>query len=475
MKKVPAEIQFLENITVIDIAEQGKGVGKHQDLVLFIEKAVPGDVVDVQVTRVKKNLAEAKITAFKKHSADRTEPFCAHFGTCGGCKWQHLSYEAQTRFKQKTVLDALERLGHVDISGAEPILGSAETQYYRNKLEFTFSNKRWLDEDDMPNRDDLSMDALGFHVPGRFDKILDIGHCYLQAEPSNAIRNSVREYALQNQLSFYDLRQHEGALRNLIIRTSSTGEIMVIVVFAYVNKKEIKGLMSHLQDNFPEITSLLYIENQKKNDTIFDQEIVLFNGRDHIFEEMEGLQFKIGAKSFYQTNSAQAYELYKITRDFADLKGDELVYDLYTGAGTIAQFVARKVKKVIGVEYVPTAIEDAKANAKLNQITNTDFYAGDMKDILTPEFIAEHGKADVVITDPPRAGMHPDVVARLLEMEAEKIVYVSCNAATQARDIALLQEKYTVSRIRPVDMFPQTQHVENVALLVLKKWIQKNY
>jgi 23S rRNA (uracil1939-C5)-methyltransferase len=321
----------------------------------------------------------------------------------------------------------------------------------------------------MANRDDLSMDALGFHVPGRFDKILDIEHCYLQAEPSNAIRNAVREYALKNELSFYDLRQHEGALRNLIIRTSSTGEIMVIVVFAYADKKEIKGLMTHLKDNFPEITSLLYIENQKRNDTIFDQDIVVFNGRDHIFEEMEGLQFKIGAKSFYQTNSAQAYELYKITRDFAELKGDELVYDLYTGAGTIAQFVARKVKKVIGVEYVPTAIEDAKANAKLNQIANADFYAGDMKDILTPEFIAQHGKADVVITDPPRAGMHPDVVARLLEMEAEKIVYVSCNAATQARDIALLQEKYTVTRIRPVDMFPQTQHVENVALLVLKK------
>jgi 23S rRNA (uracil1939-C5)-methyltransferase len=321
----------------------------------------------------------------------------------------------------------------------------------------------------MANRDSLSLDALGFHVPGRFDKILDIEHCFLQAEPSNAIRNSVREYTLKNELSYYDLRNHEGALRNLIIRTASTGELMVIVVFAYADDQQIKGLMSHLKDSFPQITSLLYIVNQKRNDTIFDQDIVVFKGRDHIFEEMEGLKFKIGAKSFYQTNSAQAYELYKITRHMAGLNANDLVYDLYTGAGTIANFIAREVKQVVGIEYVPTAIEDAKINSELNGINNTTFYAGDMKDILTAEFIAQHGKPDVVITDPPRAGMHADVVARLLEMEASKIVYVSCNAATQARDIALLQEKYEVKRIRPVDMFPQTQHVENVALLVLKK------
>lgn len=469
MKKVPAELQFLKNIEVIDIAEEGKGVGKHQDLVIFIEKAVPGDVVDIQIYRLKKNLAEARITDFVKHSPDRVEPFCSHFGTCGGCKWQHLSYEAQLRYKQKNVLNALERLGKVDVKNAEPILGSAETQYYRNKLEFTFSNKRWLDDADMANRDSLSLDALGFHVPGRFDKILDIEHCYLQADPSNAIRNSVREYTLKNELSYYDLRNHEGALRNLIIRTASTGELMVIVVFAYADDQQIKGLMSHLKDSFPQITSLLYIVNQKRNDTIFDQDIVVFKGRDHIFEEMEGLKFKIGAKSFYQTNSAQAYELYKITRHMAGLNANDLVYDLYTGAGTIANFVAREVKQVVGIEYVPTAIEDAKINSELNGINNTTFYAGDMKDILTAEFIAQHGKPDVVITDPPRAGMHADVVARLLEMEASKIVYVSCNAATQARDIALLQEKYEVKRIRPVDMFPQTQHVENVALLVLKK------
>ena len=469
MKKVPAELRNLENIEIIDIAEEGKGVGKHQELVIFVEKAVPGDVVDIQIHRLKKNLAEAKITRFVQQSPDRIEPFCAHFGTCGGCKWQHLSYEAQLKYKQKAVLNALERLGKVDVSGAEPILGSAATDYYRNKLEFTFSNKRWLNDVDMANRDNLAMDALGFHVPGRFDKILQVDHCYLQADPSNTIRNSVSEYTRQQGLSYYDLREHSGAMRNLIIRTASTGELMVIVVFAYADEEQIEGLMSHLKKKFPQITSLLYIVNQKRNDTIFDQDIVCYAGRDHIFEEMEGLKFKIGAKSFYQTNSAQAYELYKITRNMAGLNANDLVYDLYTGAGTIANFVAKQVKQVVGIEYVPTAIEDAKLNSAINGIRNTTFYAGDMKDILTPDFIKTHGKPDVVITDPPRAGMHADVVARLLEMEAGKIVYVSCNAATQARDIALLQEKYEVKRIRPVDMFPQTQHVENVALLVLKK------
>lgn len=469
MKKVPAELRNLENIEIIDIAEEGKGVGKHEDLVVFVEKAVPGDVVDIQIHRLKKNLAEAKITRFVLQSPDRIAPFCSHFGTCGGCKWQHLSYEAQLKYKQKSVLNALERLGKVDVSGAEPILGSEQTEYYRNKLEFTFSNKRWLDEADMVNPDNLSMDALGFHVPGRFDKILEIEHCYLQADPSNAIRHAVRKYTQQNNLTYYDLREHTGAMRNLIIRTASTGEIMVIVVFAYADEDQIKSLMSHLEANFHQITSLLYIVNQKRNDTIFDQDIVCYAGRDHIFEEMEGLKFKIGAKSFYQTNSAQAYELYKITRNMAGLNANDVVYDLYTGAGTIANFIARQVKQVIGIEYVPSAIEDAKLNSEINGIENTKFYAGDMKDILTPAFIQQNGKPDVVITDPPRAGMHADVVARLLEMEAGKIVYVSCNAATQARDIALLQEKYEVKRIRPVDMFPQTQHVENVALLVLKK------
>ncbi|WP_316811145.1 23S rRNA (uracil(1939)-C(5))-methyltransferase RlmD [Pedobacter heparinus] len=469
-------VTIIPDLCIIDIAEEGKGVGKADELVVFVEKAVPGDVVDVRVVKKKKNFAEAVIEQLHKKSELRTDPFCQHFGTCGGCKWQHMEYDAQLKFKSKNVEAALQRLAKIDTTGMEPILGSAANKYYRNKLEYTFSNKRWLNKADMDERSaapdadspELEMNALGFHVPLRFDKILDIQHCYLQAEPSNTIRNELRDYALKAGLSFYDLRNHEGSLRNLIIRTSSTGEVMVAVVFAYVEQDQINGLMAHLKSRFPEITSLLYIVNQKKNDTIFDQEVRTYAGRDHIFEEMEGLKFKIGAKSFYQTNSDQAYELYKITKEFAGFSGDELVYDLYTGAGTIANFVARSVKQVIGIEYVPTAIEDAQFNSALNGIDNTLFYAGDMKDILTREFITEHGKPDVVITDPPRAGMHVDVVERLLEMEAEKIVYVSCNAATQARDLALLKEKYEVLRIKPVDMFPHTQHVENVVLLKFK-------
>jgi len=468
-------VTILPNLSIIDIAEEGKGVAKADELVVFVDKAVPGDIVDVKIVKKKKNFAEAVIETLHTASDLRTDPFCQHFGTCGGCKWQHMQYDAQLHFKQKNVEAALQRLAKVDTSAMEPILGSAENKYYRNKLEYTFSNKRWLNAGDMANRDempegeDLEMNALGFHVPLRFDKILDIQHCYLQAEPSNTLRNQVRGYALRTGLSFYDLRNHEGNLRNLIIRTSSTGEVMVVVVFAYAEQEQVDGLMEYLKVNFPEITALQYIINQKKNDTIFDQDVITYAGRDHIFEEMNGLRFKIGAKSFYQTNSLQAHELYKITKEFAGFKGDELVYDLYTGAGTIANFVAGSVKQVVGVEYVPTAIEDAKFNSELNGIDNTIFYAGDMKDILTREFIAEHGKPDVVITDPPRAGMHADVVERLLEMEAEKIVYVSCNAATQARDLAMLKEKYDVGRIKPVDMFPHTQHVENVVLLNLRK------
>lgn len=463
-RRIPQDKRFLSDVQIIDIAEEGKGVAKHDELVLFIEQAVPGDVADVELFRKKKSFMEGRVVTLKESSKYRVDPFCPHFGVCGGCKWQHMEYDAQLLFKQQYVENALKRLGKVDVSPMEPILASAETQYYRNKLEFTFSNKRWLtsvDEEVKP--DDLN--ALGFHVPGRFDKILDIDHCFLQQDPSNAIRNAVRTFALAEGISFYDLRAHEGALRNLIIRTSSTGEVMVIVVFAYPEEGQIDTLMRYLEEQFPTLTSLLYIINQKRNDTIFDQDIHTFSGRDFIYEEMEGLKFKVGPKSFYQTNSAQAYELYKITRDFADLKGDELVYDLYTGAGTIANFVARKAREVIGVEYVPTAIEDAKINSGLNGIGNTKFYAGDMKDVLTADFIRVHGRPDVVITDPPRAGMHPDVVQRILEMEAGKVVYVSCNAATQARDLALLQEKYDVVRIKPVDMFPHTQHVENVVLL----------
>jgi len=467
-------VTILPNLSIIDIAEEGKGVAKADELVVFVDKAVPGDIIDVKIVKKKKNFAEAVIETLHTASELRTDPFCQHFGTCGGCKWQHMQYDAQLHFKQKNVEAALQRLAKIDTSAMEPILGSAENRYYRNKLEYTFSNKRWLNSQDMTDRDDLEMNALGFHVPLRFDKILDVQHCYLQAEPSNTLRNKVREYALEKGLTFYDLRNHEGNLRNLIIRTSSTGEVMVVVVFAYAEQEIVDGLMEYLKVNFPEITSLLYILNQKKNDTIFDQEVITYAGRDHIFEEMNGLKFKIGAKSFYQTNSLQAHELYKITKDFAGFTGNELVYDLYTGAGTIANFVAGSVKQVIGVEYVPTAIEDAKFNSELNGINNTVFYAGDMKDILTREFIAEHGKPDVVITDPPRAGMHTDVVERLLEMEAQKIVYVSCNAATQARDLALLKEKYEVSRIKPVDMFPHTQHVENVVLLNLRTLSAEN-
>jgi len=464
----------ITGLSIIDIAEEGKGVGKADELVIFVDKAVPGDVVDVRLVKKKKNFAEAVIETLHTPSALRQDSFCSHFGTCGGCKWQHMQYDAQLTYKQKSVESALQRLGKIDVSGIEPILGSAENQYYRNKLEFTFSNKRWLDSKDMTEEaEGREMNALGFHVPGRFDKILGVEHCYLQANPSNNIRLKVRDYALKHNLSFYDLRNHEGAMRNLIIRTSSTGEVMVGVVFAYATQEQIDGLMAYIKITFPEITSLQYIVNHKKNDTIFDQEVITYAGRDHIFEEMalgngKSVKYKIGIKSFYQTNSEQAYELYRITKEFADLKGDELVYDLYTGAGTIANFVAHSAKQVVGVEYVPSAIEDAKFNSELNGINNTIFYAGDMKDILTREFIEQHGKPDVVITDPPRAGMHPDVVERLLEMEAEKIVYVSCNAATQARDLALLTEKYDVARIKPVDMFPHTQHVENVVLLQLK-------
>jgi len=469
MKKIPADKKFLQNIAVIDIAEEGKGVGKSDDLVIFIDKAVPGDIVDVELLRRKKKFYEGKIQNLIKPSDHRTEPFCDHFGVCGGCKWQHLNYDAQLQFKQKSVSDALQRLGKVDVSQMEAILGSSESRYYRNKLEYTFSDKRWLTDCDMRSGETMEMNALGYHIPGRFDKILDIEHCYLQADPSNEIRNKVREYALDAQISFYNLKNHEGSLRNLIIRTSSTGELMVIVVFAYADEDQIEGMMKFIASEFPGINSLLYIINHKKNDTIFDQEIHTYKGADHIFENMDGLKFKIGPKSFYQTNSAQAFELYKIARDFAEFKGDELVYDLYTGAGTIANFIAGKVKNVIGIEYVPTAIEDAKINSEINGIKNTSFFAGDMKDILDEDFIKTHGKPDVVITDPPRAGMHPDVVKRLLEMEAEKIVYVSCNAATQARDIELLNSKYEVGRIKPVDMFPHTQHVENVVLLTIKR------
>jgi 23S rRNA (uracil1939-C5)-methyltransferase len=467
MNKVANNLVF-ENVSIIDIAEEGKGVGKADDFVLFVDKAVPGDIADVQVYRKKKNFAEAKIIQLKQASEYRTDPFCEHFGTCGGCKWQHMTYDAQLHFKQKTVGGALSHLAKIDVGDMLPIIGSPIDKYYRNKLEYTFSNKRWLYDGENRGDEALNMDALGFHIPGRFDKILDVKHCYLQADPSNDIRNSIGEFAKQQGISFYDLKGHAGALRNLIIRTSSTGELMVIVVFAYATEEEVNSLMAFVDSGFPQVTSLLYIINQKKNDTIFDQDVIAWRGPEYIYEEMEGIRFRIGPKSFYQTNSIQALKLYEITRDFAGFKGDELVYDLYTGAGTIANFIAGHVKEVVGVEYVPTAIEDAKVNSAINNIANTKFYAGDMKDVLNADFVAEHGKPDVIITDPPRAGMHADVVARMMEIEAGKIVYVSCNPATQARDLLVLKEKYDVIKIQPVDMFPHTQHVENVVLLKLR-------
>jgi 23S rRNA (uracil1939-C5)-methyltransferase len=462
------EQKILSALSVFDIAEEGKGVARADDLVVFIEKAIPGDVVDAAIYKKKKNFAQAKISQLITPSPDRVTPFCEHFGVCGGCKWQHMNYPTQLKYKQKSVLDALQRLAGLETNHAEEILPSAQDRYYRNKLEYTFSNKRWLTHADIASGEMHEMDALGFHVPLRFDKILEIDHCYLQADPSNDIRNSVSKFAKENQISFYDLRAHEGALRNLVIRTSSTGELMVIVIFAYPEDGQINLMMNFVADKFPEITSLLYIINQKKNDTFSDQEIIPFRGPEYIYEEMEGLKFRIGPKSFYQTNSVQAYELYKITRDFAGLTGQELVYDLYTGTGTIANFISKNAKKVVGVEYVPTAIEDAKVNSAINGITNTSFFAGDMKDVLSNDFINVNGKPDVIITDPPRAGMHPDVVEKLMELEADKIVYVSCNAATQARDLIRLKEKYNVIRIKPVDMFPHTQHVENVVLLKLR-------
>jgi 23S rRNA (uracil1939-C5)-methyltransferase len=463
-----AKNKFFENVSIIDIAEEGKGVGKADDFVLFVDKAVPGDIADVQVYRSKKNFGEGKIVELKQASEYRTAPFCEHFGTCGGCKWQHMTYAAQLKFKQKSVADALTRIAKIDVTGMDPIVPSPADKYYRNKLEYTFSNKRWLYDGENKEDTVLNMNALGFHIPGRFDKILDVNHCWLQGEPSNRLRNSLREFVIQHGYSFYDIKGHSGALRNLIVRTSSTGEVMVIVVFAYATEDEVDKLMDFIGQNFPEITSLLYIINQKKNDTIFDQEVLVYKGSEYIHEEMLGIRFRIGAKSFYQTNSIQALHLYKIARDFAEFKGDELVYDLYTGAGTIANFIAGYVREVVGIEYVPSAIEDAKVNSAINNISNTKFYAGDMKDVLAPDFIAEHGKPDVIITDPPRAGMHQDVVNWLMEIEAQKIVYVSCNAATQARDLLVLKEKYDTVKIQPVDMFPHTQHVENVVLLVLR-------
>jgi 23S rRNA (uracil1939-C5)-methyltransferase len=456
----------IENLEVVDISTEGKAIAKNEGLVVFIEGAVPGDVVDVMVHRKKNSFAEGKVHNMVKLSDHRVKPVCEHFGTCGGCKWQNLSYKTQLEFKQKYVFDAFTRIGKLDFPDLLPILGNPKEYYYRNKLEFSFSNKKWLTKEQMDSEEIIeNKNAIGFHIPGMFDKILAIDNCYLQEEPSNTIRNSVRDYAHQHKLTFFDIRNKSGLLRTLMIRTTSTGEIMVVVsVFEWL-EKELFDLLDFMKSEFPQITCLQYVHNDKGNDTFFGLDIKTYYGRDHILEEMEGLKFKISAKSFYQTNSEQAYELYKITRDFAGLTGHEVVYDLYTGTGTIANFVAKKASKVVGIEYVEDAIKDAVENSKNNGIQNTSFFAGNMKDVLTNDFIAQHGKPDVIITDPPRAGMDPEVVAVILNALPAKVVYVSCNPSTQARDLALMSEKYRIVKSQAVDMFPQTAHVENVVLL----------
>ncbi len=471
--KTTKTLPIIEAVEIIDIANEGKGIAKHEELVIFVEKVVPGDIVDIQLIKKKKNLAEARPIHFHKYSELRSDSFCTHFGTCGGCKWQNMSYAAQLGFKYKTVVDALTRLAKVELSEINKIIGSEKTDFYRNKLEYTFSNKRWLEKSEIASEEKFDMNALGFHVPKRFDKIIDIETCYLQDNRSNDIRNAVREYAKANSLSFYDIKEHKGFLRNLIIRNTSINEWMVIVVFAEHDEEQITKMMNYLQSKFDFISSLQYIINQKKNDTIYDQEVICFYGKPYIHEQMTDLSnnkisFRISAKSFYQTNAEQAEVLYHIAGEFAELSGNEIVYDLYTGTGTIANFVASKAKKVVGIEYVPDAIEDAKVNSSINNISNTTFYAGDMKDLLNDDFVEFNGRPDVVITDPPRAGMHEDVCKQLLKLEAQKIVYVSCNPSTQARDLALLDEKYKVIKVQPVDMFPHTEHIENVVLLMLR-------
>ena len=465
-KKNTDKIVF-DHIKVLDAGAKGVSVAKAPDgKVIFIPNVVPGDVVDVQTFKKRKAYYEGKAVKFHEYSEHRIEAVCEHFGVCGGCKWQNMQYSQQLYYKQNEVLNHLKRIGKIELPEFEPILGSEKQFFYRNKMEFSFSNSRWLTEEEIGSTEDLgNRNALGFHIPKMWDKILDINKCHLQEDPSNAIRNEVRAFANENALTFFNPRNHEGLLRTLMMRTSSTGEIMVLIQFFENDKAGRELILDHIYEKFPQITSLQYVVNNKANDTLYDTNIKLYKGRDYILEEMEGLKFSINAKSFYQTNSDQAYELYKITRDFAGLTGNEIVYDLYTGTGTIAQFVSKNAKKVIGVESVPEAIIDAKANAERNNITNCEFYVGDMKVVFNESFIAQHGKPDVIITDPPRDGMHKDVIEQIMKIEPSKIVYVSCNSATQARDLALMDKKYKVTRVRPVDMFPQTHHVENVVLL----------
>ncbi|MBR2245272.1 MAG: 23S rRNA (uracil(1939)-C(5))-methyltransferase RlmD [Prevotella sp.] len=478
MTRKKKTLPLLENITITDFAAEGKALARVDDMVVFVPWAVPGDVCDLQVRKKKHSFMEAEIVRLHTPSPIRIQPFCEHFGTCGGCKWQQLPYEEQLKMKQQQVFDQLTRIGKIELPVFHPILGSVKTKEYRNKLDFGCSNRRYLTNEEIASGKEFARDAIGFHITGAFDKILPIEKCWLMDDLHNQIRNEVRDYAIENGLTFFDLRQQVGLLRDIIIRNSNTGEWLVIVQFHYDeegDEQRAKGLLQHLADKFPQITALMYLNNQKCNDTIGDQDILTFKGNDHIYETMEDLRFKVGPKSFYQTNTEQAYHLYSVARDFAFSENSEnsensegskpLVYDLYTGTGTIANFVAKKARKVIGIEYVPEAIEDAKINSEINHIDNTLFFAGDMKDILTDDFIAEHGRPDVIITDPPRAGMHPDVVKTILRAAPQRIVYVSCNPATQARDLQELDADYRVVEVQPVDMFPHTPHVENVVLL----------
>ena len=459
--------QIFEHIEVVDAGAKGKAVAKAPDgRVIFLSNAVPGDVVDVQTYKKRKAYFEGTAIKFHHYSSKRTLPVCEHFGSCGGCKWQHMDYGHQLYYKQREVENNLTRIGGLELPEIFPILGSKAHYFYRNKMEFSFSNSRWLSEEEIKSDTEITnRNALGFHIPGMWDKILDIKKCHLQADPSNNIRLEIKAFAEAQGMAFFDPKRQEGLLRTVMIRTTSTGEIMVVVQFFKEDTEKRESLLDHLVQTFPEITSLQYVINAKQNDTIYDQEVICYHGQDHITEEMEGLRFNINAKSFYQTNSEQAYELYKVARDFAGLTGKELVYDLYTGTGTIAQFVAKKAKKVVGIEAVPEAIADAKANAENNQMRNVDFFVGDMKTVFDDAFIAQNGQPDVVITDPPRDGMHKKVVEQLLNIAPERIVYVSCNSATQARDLALMDAQYKVAKVQPVDMFPQTHHVENVVLL----------
>ena len=459
---------LIEGLEITTLAAEGKAMGRWNDQVVFVPMTVPGDVVDVQIRVKRRRFMEGFVVNYRKHSDLKTAPFCQHFGVCGGCKWQNLPYEEQLRFKTEQVRDQLTRIGKVELPEIRPCLGSAETQFYRNKLEYTFADRRWMTYEEIADagREIAPEPALGFHIPNMFDKVLDIEKCWLQADPSNAIRLEIKRFCVENGYEFYHAREHSGLMRNIVIRTASTGEIMLIVVFNRDDKERIEALMSHLHTTFPEITSLIYMVNTKWNDSLGDQEPILFAGKDHILEEMEGLKFKVGPKSFYQTNSKQAYELYKAARDFADLKPEETLYDLYTGTGTIANFCASRCQKVVGIEYVPEAIEDAKVNSAMNGIENTTFYAGDMKAVLNDDFVARNGRPDVIILDPPRAGVDEPVIDVILRAAPERIVYVSCNPATQARDLALMDGMYRVEAVQPVDMFPHTHHVENVVKLV---------